>query len=66
MGRSRRWPDRTLLAAPLDRRVSLAAARMDERDSEAVARRPSRNEAIAVTGALLYWLPPGDVAWPEA
>jgi hypothetical protein len=24
-----------------------------------------RNEAIAVTGALLYWLPPGDAAWPE-
>ena len=23
------------------------------------------DEAIAVTGALLYWLPAGDAAWPE-
>ena len=27
--------------------------------------RADRNEAIAVSGALLYWLPPGDPAWPE-
>ena len=29
------------------------------------AARADRNEAIAVTGALLYWLPAGDAAWPE-
>jgi hypothetical protein len=57
---------RALLAALLDRRVSLAAARMDERDAEPIAAaRADRNEAIAVTGALLYWLPAGDAAWPE-
>jgi hypothetical protein len=27
--------------------------------------RADRDEAIAVAGALLYWLPPGDPAWPE-
>jgi len=57
---------RALLAALLDRRVSRAAARMDDRDPEAVAAaRADRDEAIAVTGALLYWLPVGDAAWPE-
>ena len=57
---------RALLAALLDRRVSRAAARMDERDAEAVvAARADRDEAIAVTGALLYWLPADDAAWPE-
>ena len=46
---------RALLAALLDHRVSLAAARMDQRDTAAVAAaRADRNEAIAVTGALLY------------
>lgn len=54
---------RALLSALLDRRVALAAARMDERDADAVAAaRAGRNEAIAVTCALLYWLPAGDAA----
>lgn len=57
---------RALLAALLDHRVSLAAARMDQRDTAAVAAaRADRNEAIAVTGALLYWLPADDAAWSE-
>jgi len=57
---------RGLLAALLDGRVTEAAARMDEQDARAVAAaRADRNEAIAVTGALLYWLPAGDTAWPE-
>ena len=39
---------------------------MDEQDARAVAAaRADRNEAIAVTGALLYWLPADDAAWPE-
>jgi hypothetical protein len=57
---------RALLSALLDRRVSEAAARMDERDIRAVAAaRADRDQAIAVTGALLYWLQAGDAAWPE-
>ena len=57
---------RALLGVLLDRRVALAAARMDQRDTDAVAAtRADRNEAIAVTGALLYSLPAGDGAWPE-
>src|SRR5579859_7384653 len=57
---------RALLGALLDHRVALAAARMDERDAAAVgAARADRDEAIAVAGALLYWLPVGDPAWPE-
>jgi hypothetical protein len=57
---------RALLGALLDHRVTLAAARMDERDADAVAAaRADRNEAIAVIGALLYWLSPEDAAWPE-
>jgi hypothetical protein len=57
---------RALLTALLDRRVTEAAARMDEQDARAVAAaRADRNEAIAVTGALLYWLPADDAAWPE-
>jgi hypothetical protein len=57
---------RALLGALLDHRVTLAAARMGERDADAVAAaRADRNEAIAVTGALLYWLPADDAAWPE-
>ena len=57
---------RALLGALLDHRVALAAARMDERDTAAVAAaRADRNEAIAVNGALLYWLSAGDAAWPE-
>jgi hypothetical protein len=57
---------RALLAALLDRRAAEAAARMDEQDARAVATaRADRDEAIAVTGALLYWLPVDDAAWPE-
>jgi hypothetical protein len=57
---------RALLGALLDHRLVLAVARMDERDPVAVAvARSDRNEAIAVNAALLYWLPPGDPAWPE-
>jgi hypothetical protein len=56
---------RALLGTLLDHRLALAAARMDVRDAAAVAAaRADRDEAIAVTGALLYWLPPGDPAWP--
>jgi hypothetical protein len=63
---SRLTEARALLGALLDRRVALAAARLDDRDAHAVAAvRADRNEAIAVTGALLYWLPAGDAAWPE-
>jgi hypothetical protein len=57
---------RALLSALLDHRLALAAARLDERDRGAVAAaRADRNEAIAVTAALLYWLPSGDPAWPD-
>jgi hypothetical protein len=57
---------RALLGTLLDRRVALAAARLDDRDARAVAAaRADRDEAIAVTGALLYWLPADDAAWPE-
>jgi hypothetical protein len=56
---------RALLGTLLDHRLALASARMDVRDAAAVAAaRADRDEAIAVTGALLYWLPPGDPAWP--
>jgi hypothetical protein len=56
---------RALLGTLLDHRLALAAARMDVRDAAALsAARADRDEAIAVTGALLYWLPPGDPAWP--
>jgi hypothetical protein len=55
-----------VLGSLLDRRVGLAAARLDDRDAFVIrAARADRNEAIAVTGALLYWLPAGDAAWPE-
>jgi hypothetical protein len=55
-----------VLGSLLDRRVGLAAARLDDRDAFAIrAARADRNEAIAATGALLYWLPAGDAAWPE-
>jgi len=57
---------RALLSALLDHRLALAMARLDERDPAAVAAaRADRDEAIAVTGALLYWLPSGDPAWPD-
>src|SRR5690242_20728000 len=75
---SRLTEARALLGSLLDRRVALAAARLDDRrvalapgrlddrDAHAVAAaRADRDEAIAVTGALLYWLPAGDAAWPE-
>jgi hypothetical protein len=56
---------RALLGTLLDHRLALATARMDVRDAAAVAAaRADRDEAIAVTGALLYWLPPSDPAWP--
>jgi hypothetical protein len=56
---------RALLGTLLDHRLALAAAHLDVRDAAAVAAaRADRDEAIAVTGALLYWLPPGDPAWP--
>jgi hypothetical protein len=57
---------RALLGTLLDRRVTERAAQLDVQDARAVASaRADRNEAIAVTGALLYWLPAGDLAWPE-
>ncbi len=63
---SRLTEARALLGTLLDRRVALAAARLDDRDADAItAARADRDEAIAVTGALLYWLPAGDAAWPE-
>jgi hypothetical protein len=63
---SRLTEARALLGSLLDRRVALAAERLEDRDVHAVAAaRADRNEAIAVTGALLYWLPAGDAAWPE-
>jgi hypothetical protein len=57
---------RALLATLLDHRIDLAAAELDDGYAAAVAAaRADRNEAIAVSAALLYWLPPGDPAWPE-
>jgi hypothetical protein len=57
---------RALLSTLLDHRIDLAAERLGRDDPAAVAAiRTDRDEAIAVAGALLYWLPPGDPAWPE-
>jgi hypothetical protein len=57
---------RARLSALLDHRLALATARLDKRDRGAVAAaRADRDEAIAVTAALLYWLPSGDPAWPD-
>ncbi|HEY6312992.1 MAG TPA: hypothetical protein VIY52_19620 [Streptosporangiaceae bacterium] len=57
---------RALVATLLDHRIDLAAAELDDCDAAAVAAaRADRNGAIAVSAALLYWLPPGDPAWPE-
>jgi hypothetical protein len=59
---------RILLVTLLEHRIDLAAGRLarDEPGDDAVAAvRADRDEAIALTGALLYWLPPGDPAWPE-
>jgi hypothetical protein len=57
---------RALLATLLEHRIDIAAGRLDQDDAAAVsAVRADRGEAIAVTGALLYWLPSGYPAWPE-
>lgn len=57
---------RALLVSLLEHRIDLAAERLGAPDATAVAAiRADRDEAIAVSGALLYWLPPGDPAWPE-
>ena len=57
---------RALLGTLLDHRLALATARIDLRDAAALAAaRAARDEAIAVTGALLYWLSSDDPAWPE-
>jgi hypothetical protein len=57
---------RVLLATLLDHRIYLVAERLGLADPAVIeAVRADRNEAIAVSGALLYWLPSGDPAWPE-
>jgi hypothetical protein len=57
---------RALLCTLLDRRIDVAAERLGHDDPAVVAAvRADRNEAIAVSGALLYELPPGDPAWAE-
>jgi hypothetical protein len=57
---------RALLATLLDQRIGLGADQLGRDDPAAVtAIRADRNEAVAVCGALLYWLAPGDPAWPE-
>jgi hypothetical protein len=57
---------RALLSTLLEHRIDLATERPGRDDPAAVtAIRADRDEAIAVSGALLYWLPPGDPAWPE-
>lgn len=57
---------RALLSTLLDHRIDLAAERLGQDDPALVAAvRRDRDEAIAVCGALLYWLPSGDPAWPD-
>src|SRR5487761_22991 len=57
---------RALLSTLLDHRIDLAAERLGHDDPAVVAAvRADRDEAIAVSGALLHWLPSGDPAWPE-
>ena len=57
---------RALLSTLLDHRIDLAAERLGRANPVVVAAvRADRDEAIAVSGALLYWLPRGDPAWPE-
>jgi hypothetical protein len=57
---------RALLSTLLDHRIDLAAERLGPDDPAVVAAiRRDRNEAIAVSGALLYWLPSGGPAWPD-
>src|ERR1700733_8043962 len=56
---------RVLLATLLDHRIDLVAERLGHADPAVVAAvRADRDEAIAVSGALLYWLPSDDPAWP--
>ena len=56
---------RGLLCALLDYRFALAAEHIDAADPVAVAAaRADRDEAIEVTAALLYRLPPDDPSWP--
>jgi hypothetical protein len=57
---------RMLLATLLEHRIDLAAGRLDGDEAAAVGPvRADRDEAIAVTGALLYWLSAGDPVWSE-
>jgi hypothetical protein len=65
---------RALLSTLLEHRIDLAAERLGRDAAERLGRddaaavaavRADRDEAIAASGALLYWLPPGDPAWPE-
>ncbi len=56
---------RALLSSLLERRIDLAERLGHDDAATAAAVRADRDEAIAVTGALLCWLPPGDPAWPE-
>ena len=57
---------RALLACLLYQRLTRAAARLDHDDPDAVsAVRADRNEAIAVSSALLYELPSGGPAWRD-
>jgi len=57
---------RALLGTLLEHRLAVAGAQRQERDQAVVAAtRADRNEAIAVTAALLYWLSVDDPAWPD-
>jgi len=57
---------RAVLASLLEQRITRATARLDAGDPAAVsAARSDRDEAIAVTAALLFGLSSGDPAWPE-
>jgi hypothetical protein len=57
---------RALLSTLLEHRIDLVTQRLSRDDAAAAAAvRADRDEAITVTGALLYWLPPDDPAWPE-
>jgi hypothetical protein len=58
---------RARLAGLLSQRLTRAVASLDQADPAAVsAVRADRNEAIAVSAALLYGLPPGSAAWRDA
>jgi hypothetical protein len=57
---------RALLSTLLDHRIDRAIERLGHDDPAVVAAiRADRDEAIAVSGSLLYWLPSADPAWPE-